>query len=78
MTKRKISNIYLPLAKNLRKYRKQLNLSQQAVADKLVINRTTYTKYELSQAEPSIELLIKMAALYNVTVNDLLVATSNF
>lgn len=49
---------------NLRTLRVQKNLSQQDIADRLSINRTTYTKWELGVSEPSLTMLLKLAEIY--------------
>ena len=50
---------------NLRTLRVQKNLSQQDIADRLSINRTTYTKWELGVSEPSLTMLLKLAEIYD-------------
>lgn len=47
-------------------------MTQQQVADFLNVNRSTYSYYENGKAEPSITVLIKMADLFNVTLDSLL------
>ena len=56
---------------NLRTLRVQKNLSQQDIADRLSINRTTYTKWELGVSEPSLTMLLKLAEIYDVDCNRL-------
>lgn len=60
---------------NLRTLRVQKNLSQQDIADRLSINRTTYTKWELGVSEPSLTMLLKLAEIYDVDCNWLLEKT---
>lgn len=60
---------------NLRTLRVQKNLSQQDIADRLSINRTTYTKWELGVSEPSLTMLLKLAEIYDVDCNQLLEKT---
>lgn len=62
---------------NLRTLRVQKNLSQrqQDIADRLSINRTTYTKWELGVSEPSLTMLLKLAEIYDVDCNRLLEKT---
>ena len=36
-------------SENLKKYRKSKNMTQQQVADRLGINRVTYTAYEIAR-----------------------------
>ena len=38
----------------------------------LNLNRSTYTKYETSVSEPSLEILLKIADIFGVEPNDLL------
>lgn len=60
---------------------KQLRLdkkfTQQKVADYLEIDRSNYSKYELGKLEISIEMLIKLSQLYNVTT-DYILGLSDF
>lgn len=72
MPKRKCSSIVVSFGQNLIYYRKKCGFTQQQVADILNLNRTTYTKYETSVSEPSLEILLKLADLYGVKPNDLL------
>ena len=60
---------------NLRTLRVQKNLSQQDIADRFSINRTTYTKWELGVSEPSLTMLLKLAEIYDVDCNRLLEKT---
>lgn len=57
------------LAENIRYLRYQLKLSQQAVADQLLITRGRYAKYEDGASQPPIELLIKMSRYYRVSID---------
>ena len=61
------------LSDNIRYLRAQRRLSQQAVADQLVITRGRYAKYEDGMSEPPIELLLKMSRYFHVSI-DLLVS----
>lgn len=57
---------------NLRAIRNRLGLTQAQVAKALDIDRTTYTKYELGQAQPDSQKLLRMAELFNTSVDHLL------
>ncbi len=57
---------------NIKYLRARKGLSQQGLADALGITRARYSKYEYGQAEPPIELLVKIAKYYAVSVDDLL------
>ena len=53
----------------LRMLRKRAGLTQQAVAAKLSIHRTAYTKYETSGVTPDPQGLVLLAELFGVTVD---------
>lgn len=58
-------------AEILKSLREQHGLSQQEVADKLKVDRTTYVKYESGSSKP-VRKLSELAALFGVTTDYLL------
>ena len=56
----------------LRALRRRAKWTQQAVADRLSIHRTTYTKYETGVVTPDQQGLLKLAEIFGVTVDYLL------
>lgn len=56
----------------LMRYRKNLHLTQQELANKLGIKRTTYCSYENGKSMPSAENLIKLADFFNISTDSLL------
>lgn len=62
----------LGLGNTLKTARKAKGLTQQDVADRLGVHRTTYTKYETNVAEPSLALLRELAVLLEVSADELL------
>lgn len=56
----------------LRQLRKTARLTQQGVADRLNIHRTSYTKYETGVVAPDQQGLVQLAELFGVTVDYLL------
>ena len=60
------------LGYDLRKRRIQAGRTQQWMADRLSIHRTTYTKYERGQVEPSLATLCRLADVLDCTTDDLL------
>ena len=52
--------------------RRACGLTQQAVADRLQIHRTTYTKYETGRATPDQQGLVRLAEIFGVSVDCLL------
>ena len=58
-------------SENLIKLRKSRGFTQQQVASKLGIDRTTYTKYETGVSEPGFEMLIRLSQLLDVSLDEL-------
>ena len=57
------------LPERLRELRKQLNLTQQQVADDLQISRKLLSNYECGKREPNIDMLHSLALYYFVSVD---------
>ena len=53
----------------LRALRKQAHLTQQQVADRLSLHRTTYTKYETGVVAPDREAMVCLSRLFGVSVD---------
>ena len=53
----------------LRFLRKQAKMTQQAVADRLNIHRSTYTKYETDNVTPDHQGLVTLSHLFGVSVD---------
>ncbi len=60
------------LAQNLHYLRRKSGLSQQELADKLEIPRTTWSGYELGKVEPNITMLQKISSHFNQPIDKLL------
>ncbi len=60
------------MAMRLRVLRRAQRMTQDDVATKLNIHRTTYTKYESGVADPEPSRLLELANLFHVTVDFLL------
>ena len=56
----------------LKSRRKKMGLSQEEVAKKLGVHNTTYGNWELGKTEPSLNDLVKLADLMNVSTDELL------
>ena len=59
-------------SENVRKYRKACGLSQEEFAAKLSVVRQTVSKWEKGLSVPDVELLLQIAQVLNVSVNELL------
>lgn len=64
-------NLKTIIANNLQYYRKSLNLTQADVADAINYSDKSVSKWERGDGLPDIEVLSKLAELFNVTINDL-------
>ena len=55
--------------KRLRDLREDSDLTQDALVEILKMHKTTYTNYEQGKREIPFELVIKLAKLYNVSID---------
>ena len=55
--------------KRLTEQRKMNNMTQREVAQKLGIAQPSYIRYENGKSEPTIENLIKLADLFDVSID---------
>lgn len=62
----------MELHEKLKYYRKNLNLTQQQVADALGIKRSAYAYYETGKSMPKLPVLKLIAKLYNLSLDMLL------
>lgn len=60
------------LSENIRYLRTQLNKSQQAIAESLLITRGRYAKYEDGASEPPLEILVRISRFFHVSIDLLL------
>lgn len=60
------------IGKNIQYLRKESNMTQQDLADKLNYTPKAVSKWERGESMPEIEVLAAIASLYNVTVDFLL------
>lgn len=57
---------------NIKLYRKRLKMTQQHLADLLVCDRTTISKWESGSSEPSKYMMSKIAEVLDCRVEDLI------
>ncbi len=62
----------IALGSTLKELRLNKNLTQQQVASLVGISKAMISSYELNTREPSLTILMKLAALYKVSVDSLL------
>lgn len=59
------------IGNKLKELRKNENLTQKQLADKLEIGRVNYTRYETGVVRPDYETLIKLADFYDISLDEL-------
>lgn len=57
------------LAKRLKELRERLNINQSDFADSLGLRKQTYAAYEKTINKPPVDILIKIAEKYNVSID---------
>lgn len=62
----------IEIANRLVRLRKQNNMSQEALAEKIGISRQAVSKWERAEASPDTDNLILLAHLYGVSLDELL------
>lgn len=62
----------IEIANRLVELRKQNNLSQEALAEKLGISRQAVSKWERAEASPDMDNLITLSRLYRISMDELL------
>ena len=60
------------LSENLRKIRKENNLSQEQLAEELGVSRQAISKWESATAYPEMDKIIQLCNKFNVSIDDLL------
>lgn len=60
---------YMSYYPRLRDLREDMDLTQDQLVKILEMHKTTYTNYEQGKREPPFELIIKLAKLYNVSID---------
>ena len=66
------NEINAKIAKNLAYYRKRAGLTQAELAEKINYSDKSVSKWEQGNGVPDVYILMRLAELYHVTVNDLI------
>ena len=64
--------IMVDFGTRLKELRKSAGLTQKQLADRLGITASVVSYYELSERTPSPEVLVKLAGIFHVSVDDML------
>lgn len=65
----------IQLSNNLRRLRTENNYTQEQIGEKLNISRQAYSNYETGKRIPDIDMLIRIADIYEVTLEQLITQT---
>lgn len=57
------------LQNELKRYREKNNYSQKEIAKKINITQSAYSNYEKGKRLPNIEILIKLANIYDISLD---------
>ena len=60
------------LSKQIKKYRKEANLSQEELADKVFVSRQTISNWENDKNYPDIKSLVLMSEVFHVSLDNLI------
>ena len=64
------------IAWKLKKFRENIGYTQQQMADALNVERSTYAYYETGKTSPSLETIMRIKDILNVSLEDLLESES--
>ena len=56
----------------IQKYRKDLNLSQEELGQKLLVSRQTISLWEKDQTVPTIDNLMRLSEIFEISVDEIL------
>lgn len=56
----------------LKTLRKQKHITQRALADALHISQTSVSKYERGETEPDIDMIIRIADYFEISIDEFL------
>ena len=65
------------LSESLKRFRNEFSLTQKSVADALGVQESAYQRYEHGKVVPSVNIMIKLANAYNVSVDYLVGLSDN-
>lgn len=63
--------------RRIRDLREDADLTQDELVKRLNMHKTTYTNYEQGKREPPFSLIIRLADLYNVSIDYIAERTNN-
>ncbi len=70
-------NITENISTNIKKYRKELGLSQESLAEKLNVTSQAVSKWECAQSVPDIEIIVSLCELFGITADEMLLGKTS-
>lgn len=64
----------LAISEQLRKYRTEREMTQEELAEKLFVSRQEISKWEKGEANPDLDNLVKLATIFEVSLDELVLA----
>lgn len=64
--------VIMPFSTNLRELRIKQEFTQTELAEKLHLSRTAISNYEKGKMQPSIETIIQISEIFNISIDKLL------
>lgn len=61
----------IKFCENLKSIRKECNLTQKQVAEKMNVVESCYANWEQGRTEPNIDSIRKLAKIFNVSIDEL-------
>lgn len=67
----------MTISESLKEKRKEYQLTQEQVAEKIFVSRKTISNWETGKTIPDIDSVIRLANLFNLSLDNLLLEGSN-
>ncbi len=61
----------MEVSSQIKKYRQEMNLSQEALADKVFVTRQTISNWETAKSYPDIQSLLLLSTIFNISLDQL-------
>ena len=62
----------MTIGEKITQLRASLDISQEALADKLSVSRQSVSKWEMDQAQPQIDKILQLCEIFNITADELI------
>lgn len=62
----------MTIGERIKKLRKEQNMTQKELSEKVGISTSNITKYEIGQLEPNLDIITKLSKVFNVPISKLI------